>query len=79
MVLNYQEIAGAAVTLPEDDRARLVELLIGTLNTDELVGPDDALRAVLERRSREIDEETVELVDWNSIKEDLRSRHRKHA
>lgn len=79
MLLDYHEIAGAAVALPETDRARLVELLIGTLGPEEFVGPDDAVRELLEQRSQQIDEGTVKLVDWDVVKEDLRNRRRGHA
>ena len=58
------EILEEALALPPDDRARIAARLIESLEADDEAHADEVRRAEVTRRIRELDDGSVETVDW---------------
>lgn len=69
----------AALSLPDAERARLVDALIDTLEPEDAAPLDDAWLAEIARRSREFDEGLVQTVPWEEVKERARRRVRSNG
>jgi putative addiction module component (TIGR02574 family) len=72
MPSTYEEVVSAALTLPADARAMLMEELLTSLNSSEEV--EAAWRAEIERRVREIDEGKVQLIPGEQVMRELRTQ-----
>lgn len=70
MTSQAKRVTQAAVRLPEQDRIRLVEEVLASLDVEghSQAVIDRAWREEVERRSREIDEGRVKLVPWSKVK-----------
>jgi len=72
MASTYEEVVSAALTLPADARAMLMEELLISLEASEEV--EAAWRAEIERRVKEIDEGKVQLIPGEQVMNELRSQ-----
>ncbi|MBN1444286.1 MAG: addiction module protein [Planctomycetes bacterium] len=66
----------AALELPLKERARLAQDLLRSLDGPVDPGAEAAWTAEIERRARELDEGSVEPVDWKSAFERIAQRLR---
>jgi len=71
MARNLKELFREASTLPENDRATLAGLLLETLDPQPTPEVKAAWSREIKRRVREIDEGSVELVDWEEVRAKL--------
>jgi putative addiction module component (TIGR02574 family) len=69
-----QQIIDAALALPDGDRVELMEALAASFRPDDRPPFDDAWRAMLERRSRELASGQVRPVPWNEVKNSVREK-----
>ena len=67
MGLPAEKIISEALELPRNIRAIVAERLIESLEFDEPLDLSPEWREEIQRRCREIDEGTVELVDANKV------------
>jgi len=71
---TYKEIVSAALELPPDSRAMLVEELLSSLDATAQTKIDAAWRAEIERRLREIAEGKAKLIPGEQVMAELHSR-----
>jgi putative addiction module component (TIGR02574 family) len=76
---TLEQIRRAALALPEEERAQLVDDLISTLKPENAAPLDDAWLAEVEKRTQEFDAGGVEAFTWEEVKEQARERCRPHA
>ena len=73
MTNSLDELQAKVLQLPPDDRARLAEVLIESL--DEEVEDDGRIRKAwreeISRRLTEVREGTVETIPWEQVREEL--------
>jgi putative addiction module component (TIGR02574 family) len=74
MDFSTGEILQKALTLPESERAQLVDALIATFSPEDAAPLDDAWLAEIKRRSDEFDAGGVEPIPWGEVKERARRR-----
>ncbi|HEY0347012.1 MAG TPA: addiction module protein [Pyrinomonadaceae bacterium] len=77
MVVSFEEILSAALSLSPNERAMLADHLLTSLDGPNQKEIDAAWAEEAERRMREIDEGKVELIDGELVMERLRSRRRR--
>ena len=77
MVVSFEEILSAALSLSPNERAMLADHLLASLDAPNQKEIDAAWAEEAERRMREIDEGKVELIDGELVMERLRARFRK--
>lgn len=71
MARNLKELIRDATALPADDRATLAGVMIESLDPKPTPEIQAAWSREIERRLREVDEGTVELIDWEEIRAEL--------
>jgi putative addiction module component (TIGR02574 family) len=71
MAGNLKDVFQAAAKLSENDRAALAGLLIETLDPASEAEVEAAWSEEIRRRLAEIDGETVELIPWEEVREEL--------
>lgn len=71
MARDLKELIREAVDLPESDRATLAGVMLESLEPRRTPEVKAAWALEIERRVREIDEGTVELLDWEDIRTEL--------
>jgi len=71
MSRNLKELILEATTLPESDRATLAGVLIESLDPKPTPEVKAAWSREIERRVREIDDGSAELVDWEEVRAEL--------
>ena len=71
MARDLKELTRDAVELPESDRATLAGVMLESLDPKPTPEVKSAWSREIERRVREIDEGTVELIDWDEIRAEL--------
>jgi putative addiction module component (TIGR02574 family) len=64
---NYHSLVNAALALPENERASLVDVLLETLSPDDEGYTEDELLAELNRRRSEIASGVVKAVPWSDF------------
>lgn len=64
----------AALSLSNDDRARLADSLLDSLDAIEDAGAEAAWAAEVERRSREYDEGKVSPIRWADVRDAVRKQ-----
>jgi putative addiction module component (TIGR02574 family) len=64
-----QEVLEAALTLPEGDRARIVEVLLQTLSAETDEREDDELVSELVRRLEEALNDPSSTMPWSELKQ----------
>jgi putative addiction module component (TIGR02574 family) len=68
MAASKDDIFRKALTLPERDRADLIGALIDSLDAEIEQGVEEAWRAEIERRARELDSGAVQSIPWEVVK-----------
>jgi putative addiction module component (TIGR02574 family) len=71
MARDLKEIIREAAELPESDRATLAGVMLESLDPRPRPEIKAAWAKEIERRVREIDERTVELLDWQDVRAEL--------
>jgi putative addiction module component (TIGR02574 family) len=71
MARDLKELIREAVELPEADRATLAGVMLESLDPRPTPEVKAAWSREIERRVREIDEGTVELLDWEEVRAEL--------
>jgi putative addiction module component (TIGR02574 family) len=71
MPRDLKELIRETVELPESDRAMLAGVLIESLDPKPTAEVKAAWSREIERRVREIDDRTVQLVDWEDVRAEL--------
>ncbi len=74
--MSVDELLNAALTLPAKERAKLVHDLLRSLDGPADAAAEAAWAAEIERRARELDERSVEPVDWETARERIARRLR---
>ncbi len=70
----FDQVLQSALTLPEAQRAELVDALIGTLEAGEGLPFDDYWLAEIAKRSRDYDQGLVKSMPWEDVKARARKR-----
>jgi len=68
--MSTEELLAQVLRLPRSERARVTNELLSSLEEPEEV-VSQAWAAELERRSQEVAEDSVQVVDWEEAKRDL--------
>ena len=71
MARDLKKIFQEATELPENDRATLAGLLLESLDPKPTSAVKAAWSREIERRVREIDEGSVDLVSWEEVRAEL--------
>jgi putative addiction module component (TIGR02574 family) len=71
MARDVKELIREAAELPESDRAALAGAMLESLEPTPTPEVRAAWSREIERRVREIDAGTVELIDWEDIRAEL--------
>jgi putative addiction module component (TIGR02574 family) len=71
MARDLKELIREAVELPESDRATLAGVMLESLDPHSTPEVKAAWSREIERRVREIDDGSVELIDWEDIRAEL--------
>lgn len=71
MARDLKELIREAVELPETDRATLAGVMLESLDPRPTPEIKAAWSHEIERRVREIDEGTVELLDWEHVRAEM--------
>lgn len=79
MFAAFGDILDAAISLTEEERVKLVDALIATLEPEDAAPLDDSLLAEIDRRSAEIDAGSATLLTWEEVKKNARFRAQSHA
>ena len=74
MAHKVKDIIDEALTLPSNSRAYIAEVLLESLDFEEDFKVDEAWRAEIEKRCREIDVGEVELIEGEEVMANLRDR-----
>jgi putative addiction module component (TIGR02574 family) len=74
MDTSFDHVLQAALTLPDAQRAELVDTLIGTLPPEGGLPFDDHWLGEIAKRSREYDQGLVTAVPWEEVKARARKR-----
>ncbi len=69
-----ERLAEDALTLPDDDRAALVDVLLRSLKSPAAEEIDRLWAEEAERRVKEIEDGTVELLDGREVLREVRER-----
>ncbi len=72
-----EKLAEDALTLPDDDRAALADVLLRSLKTPAGAEVDRLWAEEAERRVKEIDDGTVTLLDGHEVMQEARVRLRR--
>ena len=78
MATDLDRLLRDALQLSDEDRARLADSLLNTLDPSEQRGVDEAWAAEIERRSREFDEGKTTPIPWNEVRESVRKQFVSH-
>ena len=68
MDTSFDQVLQAALTLPDAQRAELVDTLIGTLQPDGGLPFDDHWLGEIAKRSREYDQGLTKAIPWEEVK-----------
>ena len=71
MARNVKELIREAAALSESDRATLAGAMLESLEPKPTPEVKAAWSREIERRAREIDDGTVELIDWETVRAEL--------
>jgi len=77
VVINFEDILRAALSLPGETRAMLADQLLASLDGPNKKEIDAVWAEEAERRMREIDEGKVETIDGELVMQKLRFRFNK--
>ena len=79
MTATAEQVLEAACALNEDDRALVIDALIATLSTPELVISDPQWLEDIRRRSKEVEEGRVTPIPWSEVEARADRRIQGHA
>jgi len=79
MEIEYCEILDAAVALPDDERALLVEALLDSLSPEKSLRFEEAWMAIVERRWKDYQSGTAQHSTWAEVKERARGKARRNG
>jgi putative addiction module component (TIGR02574 family) len=65
---DVDQALNAALALPNGERVELVEALLASLRPGDRPPFDESLRAVIERRSSELESGSVVGIPWSDVK-----------
>jgi putative addiction module component (TIGR02574 family) len=71
MARDLKELIREAAELPDSDRATLAGVMIESLDPKPTAAIKAAWSREIERRVREIDEGSVELISWEKVRAEL--------
>jgi putative addiction module component (TIGR02574 family) len=71
MSTSKDDIYRTALTLPESERAELIGALLDSLDRGVEEGVEEAWRAEIDRRARELESGAVQSIPWDVVKERL--------
>jgi putative addiction module component (TIGR02574 family) len=71
MARDLKEFIREAVELPENDRAMLAGVMLESLDPRPTPEVSSAWSREIERRVQEIDDGTVELLEWQDVRAEL--------
>lgn len=71
MATSKDDIFRVALTLPESERAELIEALLESLDSEVEAGVEAAWRLEIERRAEELDSGAVQSIPWDVVRERL--------
>lgn len=71
---TMENLLNSALTLPEEDRIELVEVLIASLQPEDQPPFDESWREVIQRRSAELRSGQVIPVPWHEVKRQAREK-----
>lgn len=71
MARDLNELIREAAELPESDRATLAGAMIESLDPKPTPAVKAAWSREIERRVREVDDGTVELIEWEKVRAEL--------
>ena len=74
MKASSEALLTAALTLPPEDREEIAERLLRSLDNSEYVALAPDWKAEIDRRLKEIDDGTAELIDGDEVMAWLRSK-----
>lgn len=74
MSTDLDSLLKAALQLSDEERARLADSLLSTLEPAPEPDVEEAWAAEIERRSREFDEGKVKPIPWSEIRESVRKQ-----
>jgi putative addiction module component (TIGR02574 family) len=74
MKSESQQLLQTALALPEAERAEIAASLIRSLDTEIDEDAEAAWAAEIERRIKSIDSGDVELIPWDDVMREMRSR-----
>lgn len=76
---NVEQLAQAALALPDDERLELIEVLLDLRGNGDELPFDPAWLPEIKRRSREIEAGLVPLTRWSVVRERVRQRVEERA
>jgi putative addiction module component (TIGR02574 family) len=71
---SLDELFNAALALPDNDRAELVEALISSFHPQDRPPFDESWRDVIARRSAELQTGQVKPIAWDEVKRSAREK-----
>lgn len=71
---STEQVFRTALTLPAEDRFELIEALIAASDPVDSPPFDESWRAVIQRRSSEIDTGVIQLTPWDDVQRQARQR-----
>jgi putative addiction module component (TIGR02574 family) len=71
MAASKDDIYRTALTLPESDRVDLIGALLDSLDQEVEEGVEEAWRAEIDRRARELESGAVKSIPWEVVRERL--------
>jgi putative addiction module component (TIGR02574 family) len=74
MSIDLDAVLRAALALSAEDRARLADSLLTTLDEAQEQDIESAWAAEVRRRSREFDEGRATMISWSELREAVRRR-----
>jgi putative addiction module component (TIGR02574 family) len=69
MAVSKDDIFQNALALQDSDRAELIEILIRSLDQETELGVEEAWRAEIDRRAREVESGAVQSIPWEVVRQ----------
>ena len=74
--MKSEDVLTIVLALPAEERAKLAEELLCSLDQAPENGASEAWLEEIERRARELDDGSVEAIDWNVARQRIADRLR---
>lgn len=79
MKMDVEQLAQAALALPDEERLELIEVLLDVRGNGDELPFDPAWLPEIKRRSRKIEAGMVPLTPWSVVRERVRQRVEERA